>query len=119
MASERTPCKIEWITIPSPELEKARDFYASVFGWSFQEYDPDFWVFQSGNLHGGMGRNMTPADGGIGFSITVEDIPSTLAEIASAGGTITKEKWAIGEGLGFCAEFRDPNGNKVELWSKT
>ncbi len=118
MTTQQEACKIEWITIPAPDLEKAGNFYSTMFGWEITEYSPDFWLFKSGSISGGLGKKMKPRDDGIGFSITVEDIQEVLRRIVSVGGSVAEEKYDIGDGFGFCASFKDPNGNSIELWSE-
>jgi predicted enzyme related to lactoylglutathione lyase len=36
------PCKIEWITIPAPDLESAKTFYAEAFGFSMSKFNHRF-----------------------------------------------------------------------------
>jgi len=116
VTTEQIACKIEWIQIPAPDLEKARVFYSSLFGWEIEEYSPDYLIFKSGSVQGGFSKDARPCDSGITFSITVGDIPETLKKVVSAGGKVVKEKTEIGGG--FFASFKDPNGNTVELWSE-
>ena len=111
-------CKIEWLVIPAPDLEKAKKFYSGVFSWEISELSPDFWLFKSGNLSGGLSQSTKPAPEGVTFSITVDDIPTVLGRIVEAGGVLIREKYEIGGGFGFSAVFRDPNGNLLELWSE-
>jgi len=111
-------CKIEWLVIPAPDLEKAKEFYSSVFGWEISEFSPDFWIFKSGTLSGGLSRGMEPAEEGVTFSITVDDILTALDRIETVGGIPVRGKYEIGGGFGFSAVFRDPNGNLLELWAE-
>lgn len=110
--------KIEWISIPAPDIERAKEFYSTLFGWKITTYKPGFMVFDCANLHGGLDAKLKPCEQGIGFSITVENIPAKLAEIENAGGKTVHQMIPIGNGLGYFAAFSDPNGNKIELWSK-
>ena len=118
MSESTKGCKIEWIEIPAPDLDAARSFYANVFQWNITQYAEDYLVFHTANLHGGLRRNKRPSIDGISFSITVEDIPAALAAILQYGGKVVTEKYQIGEGLGYCAAFLDPNGNRIEVWSE-
>ncbi len=117
MSRTQPPCKIEWLEIPAPDLATAREFYASLFGWAIESYSPDYAVFRSGTLQGGLSRGLQPNGQGIGFSITVDDIEAMLARIVATGGNIIREKYHLGGDLGYCARFEDPNGNQIELWS--
>lgn len=113
------PCRIEWITIPSPNLESAKEFFSKVFGFAISEYSERFWVFKAGNLSGGLDRDLTVNSHGIGFSITVSDLRQTLKSVVEHGGRILKEPYSLGPGSGFCAQFADPNGNVLEVYSES
>ena len=49
--------------------------------------------------------------------LKVTDIAETLRQVCANGGTVEREKFAIGGGFGFSAHFRDPNGNRLGLFS--
>ncbi len=110
-------CKIEWLEIPAADLERAGDFYSSLFGWEITVFSEDYWVFKTGNIQGGFRKDLKSSNAGITFSITVTEIAAVLSAIKAAGGEIQREKYLLGEGLGYSARFKDPNGNSIELWS--
>jgi hypothetical protein len=113
------PCKIEWLTVPAPDLRAAKSFFSEVFGFSVSEYSKTFWVFKAGNISGGLDQGLTVNSHGIGFSITVPDISRTLEAVVKHGGKILKAPYELGPGAGFCSQFADPNGNVLELYSNT
>ncbi|MFC1887436.1 VOC family protein [Candidatus Cloacimonadota bacterium] len=115
--NKQQPDKIEWLVIPSENLEKAAEFYSNIFNWKISVYTPEFWLFEADTVHGGFDKKLKPNDQGIRFSITVEDIPDKLTQIVDQGGLIIQEKYEIAKGFGFAASFKDPNGNIVELWA--
>lgn len=111
-------CHLE---IPAPDLEVATKFYTDVFGWRIHR-DTDgmeyaFW--DDGGIGGGFDPKMTPQENGANLVITVEDICSMLDKIESHGGKTTKPRTEIGGGHGYFAEFLDPLGNRLGLWTKT
>jgi hypothetical protein len=112
--------KIEWLEIPAPDLDKAKSFYSIVFNWTMEEYTPEFCVFNLEGFHGGLNKNRKriAKSEGIIFSISVDDINTTLDKIVKHGGKIIEKKYEIGKDIGFAAMFSDPNGNHIELWSK-
>ncbi len=110
-------CKIEWIILPAPDLESAKTFYSEVFGFMISEYSDRFWVFKAGNLSGGLDRDLVVNKQGIRFSITVSDIEQALSAILERGGQVLKRSHSLGAGAGYCAQFEDPNGNVLELYS--
>lgn len=111
------PCRIEWLTIPAPKLDAAKEFYENTFGFSVARYSDRFWTFNAGNISGGFDSDLAVNDGGIGFSITVSSISQTILKIQENGGTIVKGCFSLGQGAGYCARFYDPNGNLLELYS--
>jgi len=111
------PCKIEWITIPSPNLEIAKSFYSNVFGFEITEHSDRFWIFKAANLSGGLDADQLTSPQGIGFSITVDDMKTVILAIKQHGGEITKSPYSLGQNAGYCAAFLDPNGNAIELFS--
>ena len=111
-------CNIEWITLPAPDLDAAKAFYEGVFGFSVSPYSDRFWVFKAGNLSGGLDQDLSVSGHGIGFPITVNCIEETFAAIVRHGGEVTKAGYALGWGGGFCARFKDPNGNRLELYAE-
>lgn len=113
------PGPIEHIEIPAPDLEKAKAFYSRVFEWTLQPMNEDYVLFRSGSVGGGLDRAGEVAETGVTLVITVPDIAAKLEEIRAAGGSVVKEKTAIGPEHGFYAYFRDPNGNRLGLWSRT
>ncbi len=113
----KTACKIEWITIPAPDLDKAKTFYSAVFGFTLSHFNARFVVFKAGNISGGLDQDLEPGKAGIGFSITVENITDAIAQIIEHQGRVLKEPYALGPGAGFCAQFQDPNGNLLELYA--
>jgi predicted enzyme related to lactoylglutathione lyase len=42
--------RIDYIEFPAGDLEIARTFYSAVFGWSFQDYGPDYCAFPGRHL---------------------------------------------------------------------
>ena len=111
-------CHIE---IPAGDLSMAKEFYSAVFGWYVQEDYPgsDYWFFKAGNVGGAFSSSRRNSDDGVCLILSVDDIPRTLEMIAASGGEKLSLKSALPNGLGFVASFRDPNGVKMELWSRT
>lgn len=112
-------CKIEWITVPAPDLEAAKIFFSVVFGFVISKYSDRFWVFKAGNISGGLDSDLTANPHGIGFSITVPELGRPLKAVTERGGRVLREPYSLGPGAGFCAQFADPNGNVLELYSQS
>jgi len=109
------PGTIVFVEIPVRDLERAANFYASLFGWTFAEdpTNPRRWLFTPGK--GAMGRITTErpvGSGGAKFAIAVDDLSTAMRRAIELGGgpieTVTGE---VGTGL----EIVDPDGN--HLWA--
>lgn len=107
------------MTIPAPDIEKAREFYSTVFQWKMLGAMPggNYLLFDNGQMSGGFSSDMEASEDGIHIALKVDDIPAKLKEIVRAGGQVTHEKTEIGGGHGFYANFKDPNGNSLSIWS--
>lgn len=108
-------CHIE---IPAPDLDKAFSFYSNVFGWKTSRAEGmNYAFFTVGELGGGFDPEMPVVEGGLNLVLKADDIPAKLREIEAAGGTLVKEKTEIPDGHGYYALFKDPNGNRLGIWS--
>jgi len=117
MDNKKKPYSIDWLVIPAPEIQKARLFYSSVFNFQLEDYSDTFTLFKTGNISGAFDSSLKPSINSLSFSITVDDILEVSDKIIQYGGEIIKEKYSLGGKLGFCAQFADPNGNLLELYS--
>ena len=53
--------RIDYVEIPVTDPAKARDFFAALMGWEFQEWGDDYISFNDGRLDGGFRRSAQPA----------------------------------------------------------
>jgi hypothetical protein len=112
--------------IPYDDGDRARDFYASVFGWQVTEIpDLDYTMVSSGPsgdegptepgyIGGGMMQRAEPFLAP-NLVIDVENLEEALKAVNDAGGTTVSERQVVGE-MGFAAYFSDTEGNLVGLW---
>jgi predicted enzyme related to lactoylglutathione lyase len=110
---------INFVEIPVTDLKRAADFYAGMFGWSFEaEPGARTWLFSTGTS-GAMGAITTtrrPSSEGMHLCVTVSDLGHVLAKAGRLGGSIEAER-ASGDGtLGEFAAVRDNDGNFVGLF---
>lgn len=113
-----TPCAIEWVLVPAEDIEAAREFFGQVFGFTFSEYSSSFVPFQAANISGALSADHSPNPSGAMFSITVPNLEEWIALIRKHGCEIIKEPYSLGPGSGYCAAFKDPNGNHMEIYSR-
>ncbi|MCZ7644826.1 MAG: VOC family protein [Planctomycetota bacterium] len=120
MSEQTVPGTICHVEIPAPDLEKAKTFFREQFGWTIHDnLGPTYCLWSAGGLGGGFSSEMAVVEGGLNVILAVDDIPGKLEAIARAGGKSVQGKTEIGGGHGFFALFKDPNGNRLGLWSKT
>jgi len=114
--SEIASVRIDWIVIPAPAINLAVEFYEKVFGFKISEFREGFFLFEIENLHGALDQDLVPSMNSLSFSLTVPRIDETIKRITEYGGEILVEKYELGPNAGYCAKFRDPNGNELELY---
>lgn len=114
------PNDIAHFAIHAEQCQRAKAFYESIFGWTFEPWGPpNFWrIHTSPNaaVHGALQqrREALSAGGMTGFecTIAVSDVAAIAEAIAANGGTITLPAFCI-EGVGTLVMFLDTEGNRV------
>jgi predicted enzyme related to lactoylglutathione lyase len=112
--------------IPVNDLDRAVQFYQSVFGCTLERAEVDGNTFawfpvdnDAPGISGALakGESYTPSVNGTRIYFSVDDIDATLAKVHAAGGKTMYPKTDVGE-LGFVAEFEDSEGNRIALHAK-
>ncbi len=125
--------KVVHFEIPADDVDRAKAFYGSVFGWELQTMamgDGDYTSVvttpvdeqtyaptEPGAINGGMTQRdeRTPAPV---ITIDVEAIDDALREIEAGGGSTVTGRTEI-PGMGAFAYFKDCEGNVMGLWETT
>ena len=110
------PGTIVFVELPVRDLARAADFYAGLFGWSFEEdpANPRRWVFTPAEL-GAMGAITTerPAGpGGAKIAISVDNAQSTAVRAIQLGGGPGQ---VVTTDIATFVDIVDPDGN--HLWA--
>jgi uncharacterized protein len=125
--------KVVHFEIPADDLDRAKNFYGSVFGWELQTMPMNEGEYTSvkttdvdeqtqlptepGAINGGMfvrdERVTSPV-----ITIDVDGIDDSLKQIEAEGGSTVTPRTAI-PGMGAFAYFKDPEGNVLGLWETT
>lgn len=116
MQTQRLHHTINYIEFPCKTPDSIKLFYAKVFGWTFQDWGPDYVSFSDGHLEGGFTTAEMITDGGALVVLYSKDLEATLAAVQAAGGTIHKEIFSFPGGRRF--HFLDPDGNHLAVWSE-
>jgi len=112
---------VDFFAINADEVPRARKFYESVFGWSFEPWGPpNFYLIETGSttriapVQGALQERRELARGQrmIGFecTISVQNIDQTIRAIEANGGRIAAPKFHIPT-VGTVAYFFDTEGN--------
>jgi uncharacterized protein len=107
--------RIDYIEFSVTSVPKAKQFYGKVFGWTFEDYGPDYASFADGRLSGGF---RTAADVSRGSPLVViyaADLAGMERRVTQAGGTIVTPTFSFPGGRRF--HFTDPSGNELAVWS--
>ncbi len=107
--------KLDYIELPSGDLPANKAFYGAAFGWSFQDYGPEYAAFSEG-LDGGFDAQADAVRRPLPV-LYAHDLEAMAAKVEAAGGVLTKPIFAFLGGRRF--HFRDPAGNELAVWSET
>jgi predicted enzyme related to lactoylglutathione lyase len=115
-----------WVDLQTSDQEAAKQFYAGLFGWTFDDLKDDAGnVFYSMALLSG---KRVCAIGGLGdlaaqgvpphwnSYVTVDDVDATTAKVAGAGGTVIAPPFDVMD-AGRMSVVQDPTGAMINLWT--
>lgn len=109
---------INYVEFPARDLDATKRFFHDAFGWTFDDYGPDYIAFAEKGLDGGFYRADMAARADHGSALVVlysARLEDTLTKVEAAGGTITKPIFAFPGGRRF--HFVEPSGNELAVWS--
>lgn len=111
--------KINYIEFPASNLETTKAFFSKVFGWSFQDFGPEYTSFSNAGIAGGFFKaelSSNTEHGGALIILYSDDLEGTYSKVADAGGVIAKEIFSFPGGRRF--HFKEPGGNEFAVWSE-
>lgn len=111
---------ISYLELPASNLEASKTFFKRVFGWTFQDYGPDYTSFKDASLQGGFYQANLMSRAKKGSALIVFYSPSLVKikkEIEQAGGEIIQDIFEFPGGCRF--HFLEPSGNEFAVWSET
>ena len=111
------PATLRHFAINADDVQRAKAFYETVFGWGFTPWGPPnfYQVFNAGaGVVGALQERRELAEGKrvTAFETTfqVENIRAVLKVVAASGGRVLMQPYLI-EGVGEIGYFEDPEGN--------
>ncbi|MEZ5892697.1 MAG: VOC family protein [Parvularculaceae bacterium] len=107
--------KIDYVEFAAEDLAAFKKFYGEAFGWTFQDWGPDYISFEGAGLDGGVRGGETPVVGGTMVILYADDLEASENAVVKAGGVVTARHEFPG---GKRFHFRDPTGNELAVWTK-
>ncbi|MBT8089039.1 MAG: VOC family protein [Gammaproteobacteria bacterium] len=109
--------RIDYVEIPVTDLEATREFFTSLFGWSFQEWGDEYMSFNDGRLDGGFRHSEEPAPStGVLLVFFSDDLERDVERVKDLGGTISQDIFSFPGGRRF--HFVDPVGTEYAMWAE-
>jgi len=122
--------KVVHFEIPAEDLDRAKKFYGSIFGWDLQTMPMEGGEYtmvtttpvdeqtrmptEPGAINGGMMQRDERVSAPV-ITIDVDAIDDALRDIEASGGSTVTPRTPI-PGMGAFAYFKDPEGNVLGLW---
>lgn len=113
--------RVCWFDVPADDLNRAKTFYRSLFGWTFGKLPAaiaDYWHIDTGGKDaspdGGLLPRMHPGHA-MTLYVTVPSIDTAVAKVHTLGGTVCKPKTAVPH-MGYFAMCEDTEHNTFALW---
>ena len=114
---EPLPQTIDYIEMPSRDLRQTRSFFAGLFGWSFEDYGPDYIAFDDGRMTGGFFKAdaaWEDASACPRVVFYVSDLRAARDQVARLGGSITRDIFEFPGGFRF--HFHAPGSGEFAIW---
>ncbi|GMV27876.1 MAG: glyoxalase [Rhodanobacteraceae bacterium] len=116
-----------WFEIPTDDIDRAQAFYECILGVALKREptgDSELAVFPYGgspHVSGALIRHADyrPAIQGSVVYLSVDNLEPVLQRVQEHGGDTLVPRTEIPGDMGFFAQFRDTEGNRVGLWSAT
>jgi len=111
--------KINYVEFPASDLQLTKDFFEKVFGWSFQDFGPEYSAFSNQGIDGGFFKAELSSSTDNGAALVVfysKDLEVTQVKIESSNGVIVKPIFSF-PGGGRRFHFTEPSGNEFAVWS--
>ena len=90
--------KINYVEFPSSNLNKTKSFFQEAFGWTFEDFGPEYSAFTNEGLDGGFFYSCLASSTEHGAALIVfysENLEATETKIKASGGEIVKEIFAF------------------------
>jgi len=110
----RKPGKFVWVELVTSHVERARDFYGKLFGWTFEEQNDYILVRHEGRRVAGIVSAADPERSEWIENLSVEDVDRAVLAARTHGGAVEHEAVDAPD-RGRLALVSDPGGALVLL----
>jgi uncharacterized protein len=115
--------------IPADDPERAAKFYRELFGWNIQKWEgsaaPEYWTVSTvpqdakghparPGVNGGVMRRLHPKQTPVNY-VGVESVDEFTRKAERLGAERVMPKTPV-KGMGWFAQFKDPEGNVFAIW---
>ena len=110
--------KINYVEFPARDIQATKTFFEAVFGWTFEDYGPEYAAFSDQGIDGGFFKSdlaSSTENGGVLVVLYSEALEEVQGRIEQKGGTIVKPIFPFPGGRRF--HFLEPSGNEMAVWS--
>ncbi len=111
--------KINYVEFPAKDIASTKYFFEQAFGWTFEDFGPEYTAFSNQGIDGGFFKSDLTATARKGSALIVllsENLEETQNKIESCGGKISEPIFAFPGGRRF--HFIEPSGNELAVWQK-
>lgn len=109
--------RIDYIEFPVTDVASAKAFYAAAFGWTFEDFGPDYASFNDGRISGGFRQEAKVQPGGPLIILYSARLSEARTSVINSGGKIVGDLHRFPGGCRFY--FTDPAGHQLAVWSET
>ena len=119
MESQTPDDAIDYVEFSASDLDRARRFYETVFGWKFESWGDDYLSFTDGRMNGGFQKSRMESrkNEPLGPLVILfsRDLEASRQAVRDHGGGVVRDIFAFPGGRRF--HFRDSEGNILAVWS--
>jgi predicted enzyme related to lactoylglutathione lyase len=117
MSTDPRHLKLDYVELRTSNGElhaQTKKFYATVFGWQYKDWGPDYADTRSSGVSSGIAVDTDNAGKPLPV-VFASDLDASRTSAIAAGARITKDIFTFPGGRRF--QFLDPAGNEFAVWS--
>jgi predicted enzyme related to lactoylglutathione lyase len=108
--------RIDYVEIPAREVGRSKQFYSTVFGWTYEDWGADYADTRSSGVGSGLNGSSDHRPKTALVTLYADHLENVRDAVVAAGGMITREIFSFPGGRRF--HFTDPAGNELAVWSE-